>query len=302
VRGSSLPHPLSTRGLLAATLLLALACADRDRQAGGGSPETHELSGKLVITGSSTVAPLASEIARRFEQRNPRARIDVQTGGSSRGIADTRSGVADLGMASRSLSPDESDLEAHTLARDGVCLIVHTDNAIAGLSREQVAAIFTGTVENWAEVGGRPGPITVVTKAAGRATLEVFLDYFDLSEREIAADIVIGDNQQGLKTIAGSPGAIGYVSIGAADYAARNGAPIKLLAAGVVAATPGNVASGRFPITRPLNLLAPAGGSLSPLERAFLDFALSNEVHDLVTAQLFAPAGEAARTLGAAGG
>ena len=47
----------------------------------------NELQGKLVLTGSSTVAPLVVEIAKGYEIEHPEARIDVQTGGSSRGIA-----------------------------------------------------------------------------------------------------------------------------------------------------------------------------------------------------------------------
>jgi phosphate transport system substrate-binding protein len=272
------------RWLLVAALLLHGACA------AGDDPPPGSLSGKLVVTGSSTVAPLAAEIARRFEELHPGTRVDVQTGGSSRGIADARSGVADLGMASRALTRDEGDLVAHTLARDGVCLVVHADNPVTDLDREQVAAIYTGAIEDWSEVGGATGPITVVNKASGRATLEVFLDHFGLAEDEIAADVVIGDNQQGLKTVAATPGAIGYVSIGAAEHAARHGSPIKLLPVGSVAPTAESVAAGRFPITRPLNLLSRAGEPLSPLQRAFLDFAQSREVHDLVTAQLFVPA------------
>ena len=49
---------------------------------------------KLVLTGSSTIAPLALEIGRRFESLNPGVRIAVQSGGSSRGISDARSGLA----------------------------------------------------------------------------------------------------------------------------------------------------------------------------------------------------------------
>jgi phosphate transport system substrate-binding protein len=67
------------------------------------SPTSDRLQGKLVITGSTTVAPLAAEIGKRFESEHPAVRVDVQTGGSSRGIADARTGVADIGMASRSL-------------------------------------------------------------------------------------------------------------------------------------------------------------------------------------------------------
>jgi phosphate transport system substrate-binding protein len=45
---------------------------------------------RLVLTGSSTVAPLVLEIGKRFEKQNPGVRIDVQTGGSCRGINHAR--------------------------------------------------------------------------------------------------------------------------------------------------------------------------------------------------------------------
>ena len=67
---------------------------------------------KIVITGSSTVAPLISEIGKRFESLHSGIRVDVQTGGSSRGIADTRNGLADIGMVSRALTSQESDLQS----------------------------------------------------------------------------------------------------------------------------------------------------------------------------------------------
>src|SRR5436305_907714 len=75
---------------------------------------------RLVLTGSSTVAPLAAEIGKRFEEQHPGVRIDVQTGGSSRGVADARQGLADIGMVSRALNEQEKDLHAFSIARDGV--------------------------------------------------------------------------------------------------------------------------------------------------------------------------------------
>lgn len=68
--------------------------------------------GRVILTGSSTIAPLMAEIGKRFEERNPDIRVDVQTGGSSRGIADARSGLADIGMVSRALKSEEQDLAA----------------------------------------------------------------------------------------------------------------------------------------------------------------------------------------------
>lgn len=242
---------------------------------------------KLVLTGSSTVAPLAAEIGKRFEERNPRVRVDVQSGGSSRGLADARSGLADIGMASRAANPDDADLKFFTIARDGVGVILHRSNPLRSLTDEQVVAIYTGKITDWSAVGGKAGRITVVNKAEGRSTLELFLHHFKLKNSDIKAQVVIGDNQQGIKTVAGNPGAIGYVSIGSAEYEAGHGAPLKLLPMGGVAATVKNVRNGSFPLARPLNLVTrtePNG-----LAKSFIDFARSKDVHDLVEAQYFVP-------------
>lgn len=256
---------------------------------GGGEP----VSRKLVLTGSSTVAPLAAEIAKRFESDHPGTRVDVQTGGSSRGVADVRGGLADIGMASRRLKSSEEDLLAHPIARDGVCLFLHRDlfahqdHAITRLTDEQIVAIYTGQVENWSEVGGPDLPITVVNKAEGRATLEVFLGYFGLDSRDIQADVIVGDNEQGIKTVAADPAAIGYVSIGTAEFSARGEVPIRLLPTAGVAATTDNLAAGLFPVARPLNLVTL--GAPNGIAREFIDYARSSRVHDLVRNFYFVP-------------
>lgn len=265
-------------GRLAGTLLLGtcLACAP--------STSGPELT-KLVITGSSTVAPLMSEIAKRYESENPNVRIDVQTGGSSRGIADARSGAADLGMISRDLKDDERDLLAVTVARDGVSLILHADNPLPSLSSEQVRGIFRGEITSWAEIGGPELDVTVVNKAEGRATLEVFKDYFGLESPEIKADVIIGHNEQGVKTVAGNPGAVGYVSIGVAEADVAAGIAVRLPK--IDGATPSTaaVADGTFPIARPLNLVH--GAELDEAATRFIDYCRSDAVHDLIAAQRF---------------
>jgi phosphate transport system substrate-binding protein len=244
-------------------------------------------SERLVLTGSSTVAPLVGEMARRFETMNPGIRIDVQTGGSSRGINDTRNGTADIGMVSRALKPDENDLHAFTIALDGISIILHTNNRVTALSKQQIIDIYTGKITNWKSVGGADARITVVNKAEGRSTLELFLHYLELKNSQIKPHAIIGDNPQGIKTVAGNPNAIGYVSIGAAEYEAERGAPIRLLALDGVEASVANVRNGTFPLSRPLNLITsrePQG-----LARRFIEFARSLQTHDLVEAQYFVP-------------
>lgn len=243
---------------------------------------------KLVLAGSSTIAPLALEIGKRFEQQNPGVRVDVQTGGSTRGVNDVRTGLADIGMASRELKPDEAqELIAHRIAMDGIGIILHQKNPVKNLSDEQIKQIYTGQISNWRDVGGENRKITVINKAEGRSTLELFLHHFRLKNPDIRAHVVIGDNQQGIKTVAGNVGAIGYVSIGTAEYEQTHGTPIRLLPMAGVDATVANVRRGEFPLSRPLNLLSK--GAPTGLVKRFIEFAQSATIDDLVTAQYFVP-------------
>ena len=231
----------------------------------------HQHIQKLVITGSSTVAPLIADIGKRFEAQHPGVRIDVQTGGSSRGISDARSGLAQIGMASRALHDTENaDLNGTTIAKDGIGIIVHRDNPIDNLSTQNVIDLYTGKITNWTKLGGKDMPVVVVNKAEGRATLELFLHHFHLTNSAIKADVVIGDNEQGIKTVAGNPQAIGYVSIGTAESDASRGVPIKLLRLNHIPASLKTVQNGTFPISRPLNLVTTK--QPSSLAQTFMTF------------------------------
>ncbi|MFQ5478176.1 MAG: phosphate ABC transporter substrate-binding protein [Candidatus Binatia bacterium] len=242
---------------------------------------------KLVLTGSSTVAPLAAAIGKRFEQSHPGVRVNVQSGGSSRGIADTRSGLADIGMVSRSLKDTEKELYAFTVAHDGICIVIHRENPVQTLSDKEVVAIYTGDISSWQGLGGPDAEITVVNKAEGRSTLELFLHYFALDNGDIHPHVVIGDNEQGIKTVAGNPYAIGYVSIGTAEYDSTHGVPIKLLSMNGVAASSKSVGNGSFPLARPLNFVTRAVPS--GLAKEFIAFARSDAVKDIVREQYFVP-------------
>lgn len=242
---------------------------------------------KLVLAGSSTVAPLALEIGKRFEKLNPGVRIDVQTGGSTRGVNDALAGLADIGMVSRELHSEEKGLIVYRVAMDGIGIILHRKNPVQTLSDDQIKAIYTGKITNWQQLGGEDRKITVVNKAEGHSTLELFLNHFHLESPAIHAQVVIGDNEQGIKTVAGSIGAIGYVSIGTAEYDEAHGTPIRLLPMAGVPATAANVRTGRFPLSRPLNLLSK--GKPTGLAKRFIEFAQSAAVDDLVTAQYFVP-------------
>lgn len=254
------------------------------------SPSSDASGGQLVISGSSTIAPLVAELAQQYEREHPGVRIDVQSGGSSRGIADVRGRLADLGMVSRALDGDERTLHSYPIARDGVGLIVNTRNPVRELSDAQVVGIYLGGIESWAELGGSDAPIVVVHKAEGRATLEVFLAHFGLDNREVQADVIAGENEQAVKTVAGSPGAIGYVSIGTAEVDIEHGVPIRLLDVAGVEATLANVRSGTYPMARPLHLTARE--SAQGLAKDFIDYVRSPAATAVFESQSFVQMGE----------
>ncbi len=90
----------------------------------------------IGATGSSTVAPLVGEMARRFEIMNLGVRIDVQTGETSRAINDTLNDTADIGMVSRALIHILLPIAAPTLA---AVLLLEIGRAVA----ETAALLFT---------------------------------------------------------------------------------------------------------------------------------------------------------------
>ena len=96
----------------------------------------------------------------------------------------------------------------------------------------------------------------------------------------------MGDNLQDIKTVAGNQ-CYRLCVHGSAEFEEREGTPLKLLPADGVAATVANVRDGKFPLSRPLNLVTkeePQG-----LIKRFIDFAQSKEVHDLIKEQYFVP-------------
>lgn len=245
-----------------------------------------ESSSTLTVTGSSTIAPLMAELAERYETETG-IQVDVQSGGSGRGIADVRQGVADLGMVSRALKPDEQDLDGHLVGRDGIAIIVNSENPVPMLSDDQIRAIYTGKTRRWENGPGAGRDITVVHKAQGRSTQELFLAYFKLENSQVQPDRIIGENQQGIKAVAGDPFAIGYVSIGTAIYEAEHGTPIRLLPLEGNPASLAVLEQGDYPLARELNLVS--RGALSQPVADFLAFVTRTDMADVYHDYYFLP-------------
>jgi phosphate transport system substrate-binding protein len=263
------------------SMIIAVGTAFAALIAGGTHAET------LTVAGASTIQPLAEVAAQEYEKSHPGVRINVQGGGSSVGISSARSGLADIGDVSRALKPDEQDLTATTIAIDGIALVVHADNPLTAITRQQVIDVYTGATRSWKDFGGADRPITVINKEEGRSTLELFEDHFGLRGRFRSDMLIIGPNGQAILAVAGDRDALGYVSIGSALIAQKDGTSIKLLSLDGVEATTETVHNGRYPLKRPLNLVTK--GAPSGLARAFIDFILGLEGRELIVHEGFVP-------------
>lgn len=245
------------------------------------------LSGHLLITGSSTMTPLVSAIAKRFQALHPAVSVEVQMGGSGRGIADARSGKADIGMASRALGEADRDLYSLPIARDGITLVVHRDNPVQSLTNRQIVDIYRGSITNWQQVGGRDTAILTVKAEVGRSSSELFTQYFDIAYDDIRAQRTVGDNPMRIKLMIENPNAILYMSVGEAERRMQAGVPIRLLPVDGVAASSRSIRDGNFPISRALSLIVK--GIPTGLAKAFIEYAVSSQVTDLVVAHDFVP-------------
>lgn len=112
------------------------------------------ISGKVVVVGSSSVAPVMEKLKEAYIAVNPNAEIEIQQNDSTTGMNSVKEGICDIGMASRELkdSEIEAGLTPIVMAMDGIAVIVNNENAVSGLTSEQVKAIFTGEITNWGEI------------------------------------------------------------------------------------------------------------------------------------------------------
>lgn len=110
-----------------------------------------QVSGKIVVAGSSSVTPVMEKLKEAYAVLNPNAEIEIQQSDSTTGMQSTIDGVCDIGMASRALKDSELEagLTGTTIAMDGIAIIVNPNNPVDGMTVAQIEQIFTGAVTTW---------------------------------------------------------------------------------------------------------------------------------------------------------
>jgi phosphate transport system substrate-binding protein len=177
-----------------------------------------QASAKPVITmsGSTSVAPLASKLIKGYLKAHPgAAEFKLAQGGSDIGVADVGAGRVTIGNSSRDAKPtDPGGLTWNKIARDAICLATHPDNKLANLSQAQVQDIFSGKVRDWSQVPGatKTGPIDLVVRTAASGTQDAFAKLFMGTAKVAGNAAQKASNGLVAAAVKSDPNAIGYLS------------------------------------------------------------------------------------------
>ena len=252
--------------VMAASLLTVSAAADK-------------LSGTVATNGSTSMEKVIGILSEQFMEDNDKVTITYDATGSGTGIEAVATGTCDIGLASRNLKDAEVEkgLAATTLALDGIAIIVNENCPVDDLTVEQIAAIFTGLVTDWADFGGK-GDIACIGREAGSGTRDGFESITKTTDKCVLAQELTSTGAV-IAAVKSSENAIGYAS-----YAAVEGQEgIKVLTVEGVECTAENIVDGSYVIQRPFNLVTLAEGELSEAAQAFFDYMLSEDAAELIT-------------------
>ena len=259
------------------TLLMAAVLCLPALSPASGLDAFQGQSGTISIAGGTAHIPVMNEAAKRIMTANPDIRITVEGGGSGVGVQKVGESLVDIGNTGRAVSDEENakyGLVSFPFAIDGVATVVAADNPVSALTKDQIKAIFAGSVTNWKDVGGNDAEIHVYTRDEASGTRSVFWKKL-LDKGDVTASANVVPSNGAMKTaVSGDADAIGYISIGFLDDSVK--APVL----DGVAVTQDNAKNGSYPVVR--KLFMNTKGEPAGLTKAFIDYVLSPDCRDII--------------------
>ena len=268
--------------VMAVTLLAGCgASGSEDGSAESGDTSEVQLSGAVALNGSTSMEKVVGVLGEQFMADNQGVSVTYDATGSGAGIEAASNGSADIGLSSRAVKDEEaaSGLVGTTVALDGIAVIVNAESAVADLTVEQIAKIFTGEITDWSEVGGAAGTISCGGGEAGSGTRDGFESITD-TEDACKMDQELTSTGAVIEAVAGNPNAIGYASLSSVEGKDT----VKAVTVGGVECSEATVLDGSYEIQRPFVFVTKADAELSAQAQAFFDFATSTAANDLIRA------------------
>ncbi|OIQ94607.1 phosphate-binding protein PstS 2 precursor [mine drainage metagenome] len=253
--------------------LSALALAAASRPAAALSLFRWQEDYPLLIGGASSMLPLTRALVAGFLARRDDVDVVATGGGGDAGLMALKRGAIDLAAMAGDLSgtQDEACVHNYLLARDAAVAVVHPDNPLTALPTAAMAALFTGRLTDWRDLGAPAAPVEVVVRR-NDPLLDLLLqgadptdDALSLPETRDVAALVLSNRH-----------AIGCLPLKAATP------PLRALAADGVTARRETVFSGRYPLLRSYYYVLCDNGAQAAID--FVAFAIGPEGRRIVDA------------------
>ena len=254
---------LPRRALLIAAFTTLVGCSARALPVTApGTPENP-----LRIMATTSALPLVMEAAASYN--DPELTLEVRSGNYRQALDALRRGEAHLIFTTHLDGADATTLWAAPVAQDAIALVVHPDNPVEALSLMQILQAFQGRITTWAELGGDPLPMIVVSREEGSGIRAEF-EQAVMGRRQTTGAALNASSSTGvLHAVADNPGALGYVSLASVDNTVR------ALAVNGVSPTLESIGNNTYPLRSTVfvaGMTPPAGAPL-----AFIGWMQSRE-------------------------
>ena len=289
---STLRRRIAPAAVACATTLVLAACGGQSEEpAGGGDGGGGELSGQVLIDGSSTVAPLSQAAAEFYAEEEPGVNVTVATSGTGGGFDKFCAGETDISDASRPIGDDEiaacaaSGVEYVELqvANDALTVVVNQANTWAScLTTEQLKTMWgpesEGTISAWNQVDPSfpAEPLGLFGPGTDSGTFDYFTQAINGEEGASRTDYQSSEDDNVLvQGVQGARGATAYFGF---TYYEENRGSLKVVeinnGGGCVAPSAATVQDGTYtPLARPLFIyVSKSAYQDKPQVKGFVDF------------------------------
>lgn len=271
---------LALTGAACLSVALLAGCGNNNNNTPSSTGEednsnTSSLSGTVATGGSTSMQSLMSMMQEAFMAENQGVTVTYDPTGSGAGITGASDGTLDIGLSSRALHDDETDVEAITVCLDGIAIVTNTANPVENLTLEQLAGIFTGEITNWSEVGGNDAEIVVIGREAGSGTRDGFEEIVGVAD-QCQYDQELTATGAVTAAVAANENAIGYASLSAVDDTVNDPT-----VEGVVCSEE-TVQDGSYVLQRPFNFVVKKDAELSEAAQAFITWATDGSANEWI--------------------
>ncbi len=265
---------------------------DSTGEAKNSSGSAQQLSGQIVVDGSSTVYPITMAVAEEFKNEQPDVEVSVAMSGTGGGMKKFAAGEIDICDASRTIKQEEIDKAKANgieyieleVAYDGISVVVNKDNTwVDSITTAELNKIWAkdSKVKTWKDVNPAwpAEPLKLYGPGTDSGTFEFFTEKINKKAKDARTDFTPSEDDNVLvQGIAGDKDAMGYFGFA---YYEENMDKLKVLkiddGKGPIEPTAQTIKDKTYsPLSRPLFIYVNKAKMNQPQVKAFVKYYLDN--------------------------